>query len=363
MIAELRDQGAEVVALEASSHGLAEGRLDAVDIDIAVLTNLGRDHLDYHVSLERYREAKARLFTWPSLRAQVLNVADRFGRELAAAKPGAPATWVFDSRPTGDRGSRSDSDLGDAQANDQPSDQTVTSCEERAKLRKLHRINVDEVRSTVSGLQFMVVGQGIRQPVSSGLVGRFNVDNLLACIAVLQVLGHAANDACAALEKIAPVPGRMERYGADGQAAIIVDFAHTADALVAALTAARQHCAGELWVVFGCGGDRDPGKRALMGAAAELADHIIITDDNPRTEDAAAIRAQILASLTHPARARVIGERTEAIRCALEHSAADDIIVVAGKGHEDYQIIGRQRRAYSDRATVVRLLAEGASRA
>ena len=343
MLADLRDAGARVVALEASSHGLAEGRLDAVAIDVAVLTNLGRDHLDYHVSLEQYRAAKMRLFRWPSLRAQVVNLADPVGRDLANASAEL-ATYGFDSRAA-----------APTLATDQSARSNPLSVTDVASLKV---IEAHDLAPGVPGLQFTLMADAESVPVDSALVGRFNVDNLLACAGVLCALGHAANDAGGALSQVRAVPGRMERFTAADRSAVIVDYAHTPDALQAALAAARHHCRGLLWVVFGCGGDRDPGKRAPMGLAAEAADRIIVTDDNPRTENAEAIRRQIVAGMQQPSRATVIGDRAAAIRHAIDHSGANDVVLVAGKGHEDYQVIGTERRDYSDRDTVVQLLAE-----
>lgn len=360
MLASLHAEGASAVALEASSHGLAEGRLDGLQIDIAVLTNFGRDHLDYHQTLAAYRAAKARLFEWPSLRAIVVNGEDDLGRELldrfgagfsGEQSPGCVA--FYGSAPVA-----SDSSTGSGAG----AERTGHS------LARCLIIRAENALPTANGLQFDLVDYGLpnklptdvaqRFAQSSRLMGVFNIDNLLACYGVLRTLGHAANDARTAIGQVAPVAGRMEQFSAPASASVIIDFAHTPQALAAALAAARQHCVGELWVVFGCGGDRDPGKRAPMGRAAEAADNIVVTDDNPRTENSTAILQQIVAGMQAPERAEVIGDRRQAIRYALQHAAKADLVLIAGKGHESYQIIGTERLDYSDRETVGQLLRE-----
>jgi len=305
-MATMRDAGVDVIALEASSHGLQEGRLDAVDINIAVLTNFGRDHLDYHKSLEAYKAAKAGLFDWPGVSAIVVNGADELGSTLAArfANNDAVRKIVFSS-------SALDAPIVDKQ-------------------------NCD----------------------IASLMGVFNVSNLLACHGVLRALGHAANDASNCLSHVRAVPGRMEQFQFDGRPTAIVDYAHTPQALGAAINAVRNHCSGALWVVFGCGGDRDAGKRAPMGKAAEMADHIVVTDDNPRTENSADILAHIVAGMDEPSRATVIADRSSAIEYALNNANSNDLVLVAGKGHEPYQVIGTDVIEYSDRDTVRRLLRE-----
>ena len=327
MLAELRAAGATTVALEASSHGIVEGRLAGLHIDVAVLTNLGRDHLDYHPDLEAYAGAKARLFHWPELGVAVVNGNDPLGQRI--------------SRET-DRSVRCVRFAGHG---DQPVDD--------------NDIVAESVQANAAGLSFTLCdAAGDAYAITSPLIGAFNVDNLLACYATLCALGHAANDVATSLSDINPVPGRMERFGEPGQPTVIVDFAHTPQALVAAIEAARHHCEGALWVVFGCGGDRDRGKRAPMGEAALTADHVIVTDDNPRTEHSADILEDILAGMSRREHVDVIPDRASAIRHALQLASASDMVLIAGKGHEDYQIIGTRRIAYSDRDTVTSLLRE-----
>ena len=333
MMAELRDAGARVVALEASSHGLQEGRLDAVNIDVAVLTNFGRDHLDYHKSLAEYKKAKARLFDWPSIRFVVLNVHDDLGSEIAVkiAKRKECSSVAFIAHDNESQSTDIDADI---------------------------LIRAESVELRTNGLQFALVDNGERFEQRSKLMGSFNVDNLLACHGVLRALGQAANDASANLNYVEQVPGRIEQFSAENKPTAIVDFAHTPQALSAVIKAVRHHCSGELWVVFGCGGDRDPGKRAPMGVAAELSDHIIVTDDNPRTENSKDILQQIVAGMQQPTRAVVIADRAAAIAHALSHAAKNDLVLIAGKGHENYQIVGTQKRDFSDRACVVQFMQE-----
>ncbi len=334
MLAELRDAGAEVIALEASSHGLEEGRLDAVHIDVAVLTNFGRDHLDYHESLDAYKQAKARLFSWPSLRYVVLNGQDELGKTLAAQTELPSVVFFAKQHPV----------------SDQPTD--------AANSARRIVVQAESVSLHNQGLQFVLVDDNQRFEQQSHLMGAFNVENLLACHGALRALGHAANDSSAALHHVAQVPGRIEKFSGPNKPTAIVDYAHTPQALSAVIGAVRHHCAGELWVVFGCGGDRDSGKRAPMGVAAEQADHVIVTDDNPRTENSEDILAQIVAGMQRPTRAKVIADRAEAIHYALSAANENDLVLIAGKGHEDYQIIGTKKRAFSDRETVQHFMQE-----
>ncbi len=335
MLAALRDAGARTVALEASSHGIAEGRLDGTSLDVAVLTNLGRDHLDYHGTVEAYAAAKARLFDMPGLSAAVLNADDALGRDVAAALrtrgAAAPAVTSFSARGG-------------------PAD-----------------VRASDIVQDASGLAFTLGDGAARLTVHSTLLGRFNVENLLACHAVLRALGHGAERAAAALGELRPVPGRMQRVAveADDRAGPtgIVDFAHTPGALAAAIAATRAHCQGRLHVVFGCGGDRDPGKRAPMARAAEAADSVIVTDDNPRTERPEAIVADIVAGLSRPDAARVVHDRARAIELAVAAADDTDVVLVAGKGHESYQVVGTERRDFDDReALLAALVARAASR-
>lgn len=321
MLATMLQQGAKAVALEASSHGIAEGRLNAIEIRVAVLTNLGRDHLDYHESEEAYAQAKAQLFRWPSLTSVVLNANDNLGQllidELASVSSVQVHTYGTRARYTA-----SHVVLGNA------------------------------------GLSFEIDDDGQRHEIVSSFYGRFNVENLCACYGVLRACGLSTENSADALQTLGRVPGRMEPFKVFAQPTVIVDYAHTPQALTAAIQAVREHTQGDVWVVFGCGGDRDPGKRALMAQAAEAADHIIVTDDNPRSENPSHIRLMVINGLSSPSSALEIGDRERAIQYAIWHAQPDDVVLVAGKGHESVQIVGNDVLNFSDRDAVQRLLQE-----
>ena len=322
----LRRAGASCVCMEVSSHALDQGRVDGVRFAAAAFTNLTQDHLDYHGSMEAYGAAKARLFEGP-LGARVINVDDPFGAQLARRSVDEPAD------------TRQGRLVAVSRAAQPP----------RALMAGLH-VHAREVRCTAAGLGLKVVTSWGDTSLDVPLVGDFNVENVLTVLGVLLSAGIDLAAATAALARCPAPPGRMEMVSAPSRPTAIIDYAHTPDALAKALRAARAHCAGRLSVVFGCGGDRDAGKRPQMGRiAAELADDVTVTDDNPRTEDPARIVADILAGLGTGTAARVEHDRAAAIRGALARAQAGDVVLIAGKGHEDYQIIGRQRRAFSDR--------------
>ncbi|MEP6701679.1 MAG: UDP-N-acetylmuramoyl-L-alanyl-D-glutamate--2,6-diaminopimelate ligase [Betaproteobacteria bacterium] len=308
--------GAQAVAMEVSSHGLTQGRVNGVHFDVALFTNLTRDHLDYHGSMEAYGEAKARLFDWPALQSAVINADDAFGLELIARcrRRGVP---VLSYGRTG----------GD-----------------------IHpvalEIGVDGIAATVD------TPQG-RAQFRTGVVGDFNASNLLGVLGVLLASDIDLSAAAQRLEALRPVAGRMQKTGGHGQPLVVVDYAHTPDALEKALRALRPVAAsrsGALSVVFGCGGDRDPGKRPQMGAiAAEFADSVFVTSDNPRSEDPAAILAAIVAGIaTTTKRIDVLVGRDQAIAAAIAEAGSADVVLVAGKGHEPYQEIAGVRHPFSD---------------
>ncbi|HEY1492104.1 MAG TPA: UDP-N-acetylmuramoyl-L-alanyl-D-glutamate--2,6-diaminopimelate ligase [Steroidobacteraceae bacterium] len=325
-LAQLRALGAECVCMEVSSHALDQARVNGVRFNTAVFTNLTRDHLDYHGTMEAYGVAKARLFAWPDLAHRVINIDDAFGAQLARC--GDAASLIVTTR------------LG----------QDIPAV---AQFVRAARVTPDP-----SGLVIEVHSSWGTAELAVRLVGEFNVDNALAVLAVLLAWGIPLNEAVRALGKCRAASGRMEMFGGRGRTPLaIVDYAHTPDALVNALRAARLHCRGELRVVFGCGGDRDAGKRPMMGRiASELADDIIVTDDNPRSEDPARIVAEILAGIGATPHV-VEHDRALAIRLGLERSGQDDVVLVAGKGHEDYQIVGHERRAFKDQLIVSAALA------
>jgi len=324
-LAALRNLGAECVSMEVSSHAIDQDRVAAVRFNTAAFTNLTRDHLDYHGTMEAYGAAKARLFRWPSLVNRVINVDDAFGAELAAQP--SPARLVITSQK------------GAAPV---------------SAMRHAEYVRAARATPDPGGLLIGVETSWGSAELTVRLIGEFNVDNVLTVLAVLLAWNIPLTQAVRALEQCRAASGRMEMFGGRGMTPLaIVDYAHTPDAVAKALGAARLHCRGQLRVVFGCGGDRDAGKRPLMGRiAAELADDIIVTDDNPRTEDPARIVAEIVAGIAGAAPTVVEHDRALAIKMALQRSVPDDVVLVAGKGHEDYQIYGRERRPFLDQAIV-----------
>ncbi len=329
LLARMRDAGARCVVMEVSSHALEQGRVNGVDFDVAVLTNLSRDHLDYHGDEQAYARAKQRLFEQPGLRTAVLNLNDAFGRELSTMLPAGVAAVGYGLEPL------QDADVA-------------------------HRVVGSALRLGDDGLRMQVTTPWGAGEVRAPLLGRFNAANVLAVFSVLLSQGWSFERARDAMAVLPQVPGRMERFGGGDRPLAVVDYAHTPDALRHVLGALREHCHGELWCVFGCGGDRDRGKRPLMGAAAEqLADRVVVTDDNPRSEDADAIVADILGGMEKPEAVRLERDRDRAIRQALGQACPGDVVLVAGKGHEDYQLVGDRRLAFSDRALVCQVLEEG----
>jgi len=293
----------------------------------AAFTNLTRDHLDYHGSMESYAATKARLFRM-ELESRVINVDDPFGRQLAIDPRGRGRLVVFS------RGHQSHTRAADG------------------FVRAMH------VELSQRGIELEFDSSWGSGALKSSLVGDFNVENLLTVIAMLLDWGLPPAQATEALGRVQAAPGRMETFGGGRAPLAVVDYAHTPDALRKALNAARAHARGRLVVVFGCGGDRDPGKRPIMGEiAAELADDIVITDDNPRTESPAVITQGIAAGIPAGRPYRVEHDRGRAIREAVIGAGADDVVVIAGKGHEDYQVYGQERRHFSDQAAVANALA------
>ena len=333
-LADLRGGGARHVVLEASSHGLAQGRLAGVSFDVALFTNLTRDHLDYHADMQDYAAAKARLFAAPGLGHAVINGDDAFGRELLERLPAAVQALVYGLE--GGQAARAGAHRGAAV------------------------VRGEGLRLDRAGLEMSVRTPWGEGRLRSPLMGRFNAANLLGVVSVLLAMGVSADEALNRLAGVRTVPGRMERFGGrGGRPLAVVDYAHTPDALEQALTALRGHTAGKLWCVFGCGGDRDPGKRPQMGGVAvQFADRVVLTDDNPRGEHGAAIIQQIRAGMRDPAKAVVIHDRAAAIAHAIDRAGEDDVVLVAGKGHEEYQLVGSQRRPFSDRRVVSDTLGE-----
>ena len=310
------DEGLVACAIEASSIGLAERRLDGTPIRVAVFTNFTQDHLDYHGSMQAYWEAKRELFAWPGLQAAVLNLDDTRGIELAAALHAGPLDlWTVSvSRPA--------------------------------------RLCARNIRYGRDGLAFDLIEGEESHGLATRLIGDYNVSNLLGVVAAMRALGVTLAQAVAACRELLPVPGRMECLNEAGLPLVAVDYAHTPDALakaLSALTPLAQQRQGRLWCVFGCGGDRDATKRPLMAAVAEkAADELLITSDNPRHEKPEHIISQILLGLSHSEIARVQVDRAAAIAQAISQADARDVILVAGKGHEHYQEIAGVKFEFND---------------
>lgn len=324
-LATLRAEGATAVAMEVSSHALVQRRVEAIPFTVGVATNISRDHLDYHGTMANYAGAKRRLFTELDTAQTVLNCDDA---ALSAWLPDRPDAWRFSLHPQ----------------------------------QHEHGVYATAIHYGDSGTEFTlnVPATDGREtyPVASPLLGEFNVYNLLAAIVTVARLGHSWDVICQAVRSLHPVPGRMEAFTQQGRPLVIVDYAHTPDALQQVLTAVRRHCHGELWCLFGCGGDRDRGKRPQMGAvAAQFADRVVVTDDNPRTEDPAQIVRDILAGIPQQKHVEVLAGRQQAVTATIAKAQPKDVVVLAGKGHEDYQVIGQQRVAYDERALVAELLA------
>jgi UDP-N-acetylmuramoyl-L-alanyl-D-glutamate--2,6-diaminopimelate ligase len=320
-LAALLAAGCRWVALEVSSHALAQQRIDDVPFRSAVFSNLSRDHLDYHANADAYGAAKARLFRWPGLELAVLNVDDAFGRSLVGTLPAGV--------------------------------DCVTYGRDAAQVRWS---GVDFSSGVAAGRWHTPWGEA---PLCLPVQAEFSVANVAAALAVLGHWGIPLADAVEAARTLAAVPGRMERFSGPHRPAVVVDFAHTPDALEKVLAALRPATAGRLVCVFGCGGDRDPGKRPLMAAAAERqADELWLTSDNPRSEDPDAIIADMRAGLEGRVPAHDCADRRRAIEAAVAAATDGDTVLVAGKGHEDYQQIGVERRPFSDRALVADLMRE-----
>ncbi len=325
LLADYLHDGAQAVAMEVSSHALSQGRVNAVRFDVAMLTNLSRDHLDYHGDMQSYANTKRKLFDWHQLRFVVLNLDDAFGLDLTEQLQDSDAEIVGYG-------------LSDA----------ALQLAERLGLRMVYG---NLVEMTAQGLRLAVHSSWGAAELSSLVVGRFNAANLLGSLAVLLVSGLTLSDAVLSLSKVRPVPGRMQRLGDPQQPTVIVDYAHTPDALEKVLQALRElnnSTGGRLICVFGCGGDRDRGKRAMMGVVAErFSDHCIVTSDNPRSENPGDIIAEIVGDMRRDNH-EIILERATAIQCAISHARRGDTVLIAGKGHEDYQEIDGVRYPFSD---------------
>ncbi|KMJ54415.1 UDP-N-acetylmuramoylalanyl-D-glutamate--2,6-diaminopimelate ligase [Vogesella sp. EB] len=311
-LAEYRRQGAHMVSMEVSSHGLDQFRVNGVSFRSAVFTNLTRDHLDYHGTMAEYGASKAKLFHWQGLQHAVINVDDAFGRQLASEI-------------------------------DQSRTRVISYGLEQGDVRPL------SLAANLDGLQLSVTTPWGNAEIKSPLLGRFNAANMLACLAVLCANGVTLDDAVRVLGKIQPARGRMQRIGSSLEPLVVVDYAHTPDALEKALAtlAEIRPVGGKLFCVFGCGGDRDKGKRPIMGEIAErIADVAVVTSDNPRSEAPAAIVADIVAGMQAPGHVEI--DRAAAIHWAVANARVGDVILIAGKGHEEYQDIAGVKQPFSD---------------
>jgi UDP-N-acetylmuramoyl-L-alanyl-D-glutamate--2,6-diaminopimelate ligase len=331
ILATLREENKKIVAMEVSSHGLEQGRVNGITFKGAVFTNISRDHLDYHGTMDAYLLAKLTLLKKPGLSFVVVNLDDLYSDRIIAEVPEAIVVWGISVQG-----------------------KSLASCE---------CVSAENILRTVDGIEFDVRWRWDSQRVKVPLFGDFNAENVLTVLAVMLAIGLSMSEAVKKLQFIKPVTGRMERFGGDEQPLIFVDYAHTPDALDKVLSSLRKHCQQALWVVFGCGGNRDKGKRPQMGRIAEQwADHVIITDDNPRFENGLDIVDDILAGcsekIEHDStrKVEVIQNREQAIQKVIARAADKDCIVVAGKGHEHYQEINGVQIAFDDSRIVIEAL-------
>jgi UDP-N-acetylmuramoyl-L-alanyl-D-glutamate--2,6-diaminopimelate ligase len=322
LLAKFVQQGVKVVAMEVSSHALDQHRVSPEMMDVAVFTNLSRDHLDYHHTMDEYAKAKFKLFTGTKDQIAVINGDDAYGNTWLTKQTSFDDVIVFGRN-----------------------DRVATYS---------RFVKASGIKPTGHGLSFTLQTEKETVEVTSQLVGDFNVDNLIAAISVLRAVEISLTDIIKILPNIKPCDGRMETFYKEGFATCIVDYAHTPDALENALKACQQHCENKLWVVFGCGGDRDQGKRALMGEIAErLADHVVVTNDNPRHEAPEMIVSSILSGCNHPEKITVMLDRKQAVSSTLSSAGPNDIVLLAGKGHEHTIQIGDEIIEYNERQLVM----------
>jgi UDP-N-acetylmuramoyl-L-alanyl-D-glutamate--2,6-diaminopimelate ligase len=325
-LAELRAAGATGLAIEASSIGIEQGRMNGLHVDVALFTNFTRDHLDYHGDMATYEAAKRKLFDWPGLRHAVINLDDDMGLRLVA------------------------------HLQEQSPDLLICGYTLHGRVVDgIASLRASDVRTSHGGTVFRLDSEFGTASVKTQLVGQFNVSNVLGVIGVLLAKGLDIKTAIEAAERLSAVPGRMQQLGGQEAPLVVIDYAHTPDALDKTLATLRQvteQRAGQLWCVFGCGGDRDPGKRPQMGAVAQLADHIIVTSDNPRSEEPATILSQVVAGIDAGRLGKdalhVIEDRAAAILWAVRHAGKNDVVLLAGKGHEDYQEIKGKKLPFLD---------------
>ncbi|OOS01470.1 UDP-N-acetylmuramoyl-L-alanyl-D-glutamate--2,6-diaminopimelate ligase [Canicola haemoglobinophilus] len=321
-------QGADFAAIEVSSHGLVQHRVDALSFRAGIFTNLSRDHLDYHHTMENYAQAKKRLFSELNCQHKILNVDDPIGVQ-----------WL-------------------KELSKENIEVVAVSCHADYQPSTKNWLKATALHFHSKGATIEFASSWGNGTLNSALIGAFNVSNLLLVLATLLSLGYELDKLLVTAQQLTGVCGRMEMLSVEHKATAIVDYAHTPDALEKALQAARMHCQGKLWCIFGCGGDRDRGKRPLMASIAEqFADYVIATDDNPRTEDPEQIIQDILAGFAQPSAVQIIHQREQAIQVALQSAVENDVVLIAGKGHEDYQIIGTTKYHFSDQEIARKYLA------
>lgn len=326
ILAMFVQQNKKHVVMEVSSHGIEQGRVKAVDFDLVVYTNISRDHLDYHGSMQAYLTAKLKLLATPGLKKAVINIDDHYSEQITAAIPESVEVWGFSLKGRKD---------------------TNITC-----------VRVKNIEYHANGTEFDVVWADEAVHMNTALYGDFNIENLLTVLTVLLAMGYPLLKAAGKVAQVKPIPGRMQRFGGNAEPVIFVDYAHTPDALNNVLSSIRKYVSQAVWVVFGCGGDRDTGKRSEMGRIAESwADYVVLTNDNPRTEDADQIIKDILQGCQSD-KVVVIKDRERAINKVVKQAGVNDWIVVAGKGHEQYQEVGHEKFPFSDQKVIVTALAE-----
>lgn len=321
LLADCYQSGVDFCAMEVSSHALAQARVKSVEYKTAIFTNLTRDHLDYHGTMEKYGAAKLLLFGLFGLQNAIVNIDDSFAERVLAVLPNHVRSYTYGTN------------------------------------QETAHVNAHHIQMRRDGISAQVKTPWGEGEINSVLMGQFNLSNLLAVLTTLCVNGIVFKEALKAVNELRDVPGRMQAFSHDDKPMVVVDYAHTPDALDKALTALRDHTDGKIWCVFGCGGDRDPGKRSEMGKIAEtFADKVIVTDDNPRTEDANVITTQIFEGFTNPDAIILEHDRKKAIAHAITQAGNNDVVLIAGKGHEPYQIIGNQEIPFDDRAVAMQYL-------
>ena len=319
MMDDFKQRGISNVAMEVSSHGLDQERIVGIDFNVAVLTNLSRDHLDYHGDLESYKQAKKKLFSNKAEQTLVLNADDDFGDELFAELEAEKTIWLYGLD------------------------------EKKVKSTKLYAY-ASEIENQSDGIKFLLESSHGTSAVCLKLIGEFNIYNVLACFCVLIESGVNFNHAVKRLEKLHTVAGRMELLTKPGKPSVVIDYAHTPEALKQALINVRKHANGKVICVFGCGGDRDEGKRPIMAIAAEeLSDLVVVTNDNPRNESPEKIIEDIQKGIKNELHLIIEMDRKKAIQQSINMAGEGDLVLIAGKGHETYQIIGSEKQPFNDK--------------